>query len=91
MSIILFKSTTEFCVSMISTTPLTALIFPLIRTKSSGDTKSILFNKIISAKAIYSADSFSTPGALISSRCYSICFASTTVIIASNQYKACIT
>ena len=87
ISRILLRSITEFWISMISTTPLTALIFNLILTKSSGETKSIFLRRILSAKAIYSTDSFSTPGALISSRCISVCLASTTVIIESNLYS----
>jgi len=91
ISRILPRSITEFVVSLISTTPLIALIFPLILTRSSGVTRSHLFRRILSAKAIYSTDSFSTPGALISSRCISMCLASTTVIIASNLYNSWMT
>mmetsp|Transcript_48631 Transcript_48631/g.93009 ORF Transcript_48631/g.93009 Transcript_48631/m.93009 type:complete len:239 (-) Transcript_48631:103-819(-) len=53
-----------------------AFIFPL--------TRSTLFRRILSANATCSTDSFSTPSGFFSSRWARICFASTTVIIASS-------
>ena len=51
---------------------------------SSSSTRSILLSMILSAKASCSTASFSTPSGFSSSRCWTTCFASTTVMIPSN-------
>ena len=57
---------------------------------SSSETRSILFNIILSAKASCSTDSFSTPSGFSSSTCCVMCLASATVIIPSSLYLSTI-
>ena len=58
----------------------------ILTNSCSSGTRSILFNKTLSAKATCSTLSFSTPSGLTSSNRSMICFASTTVMTESNEY-----
>mmetsp|Transcript_25251 Transcript_25251/g.58886 ORF Transcript_25251/g.58886 Transcript_25251/m.58886 type:complete len:257 (+) Transcript_25251:596-1366(+) len=59
------------------------------RTRSSSVTRSVLFSSIRSANATCSTASFSAPSGFSSSRCCSMCFASTSVTMPSSRANAC--
>lgn len=80
---ILSKSTSEFKVVIMGADLLMDWILVLTTSSSSAVTRSVLFSSILSAKAIYSMDSFSTPSGFISSMCMVMCLASITVMIPS--------
>ena len=63
------RSTLEYCVSITVANALIVLISFLTSPSFSLSTKSVLFSKILSAKAICCTDSFTTPSGIFSRRC----------------------
>mmetsp|Transcript_67804 Transcript_67804/g.189270 ORF Transcript_67804/g.189270 Transcript_67804/m.189270 type:complete len:239 (+) Transcript_67804:799-1515(+) len=59
-----------------------------MRSRSDLDTRSVLLSSMRSAKATCSTASFSTPSGFCSSRCCSMCLASTSVTMPSSRAKA---
>ena len=57
---------------------------------SSSETRSILLSMMRSAKANCSTASFSTPSGFSSSTCWTMCLASTTVMMPSSLYRSVI-
>mmetsp|Transcript_86847 Transcript_86847/g.137044 ORF Transcript_86847/g.137044 Transcript_86847/m.137044 type:complete len:254 (+) Transcript_86847:350-1111(+) len=79
-----------FVVRLIGTPALIARMRFSTSTRSSSDsTRSHLLSKMRSAKAICSTASFSTPSGFSSSRCWTMCFASTRVKIPSRRMCCC--
>lgn len=88
ISKISWRGTRDCVVSKIDAGVLMALIRFFTASSSFGHTRSNLLRMIRSANAICSTDSFSTPSSFSSSKCWRICFASTTVIIPSSLVLA---
>mmetsp|Transcript_14006 Transcript_14006/g.41741 ORF Transcript_14006/g.41741 Transcript_14006/m.41741 type:complete len:300 (-) Transcript_14006:86-985(-) len=81
--------TWEFCDRMMGANLLMARRRPSTRLRSpSSGTRSILFSKRRSAKATCSSASFSAPSGFSSSRCCSMCLASTSVTMPSSSKTA---
>mmetsp|Transcript_3754 Transcript_3754/g.11709 ORF Transcript_3754/g.11709 Transcript_3754/m.11709 type:complete len:260 (-) Transcript_3754:14-793(-) len=82
-----FGSTADCWHLMTGACELIALIFcSILASSASSGTRSVLFSSTLSAKAICSTASFSTPSGFSSSRCWTMCFASTTVQMPSSVY-----
>mmetsp|Transcript_79101 Transcript_79101/g.246318 ORF Transcript_79101/g.246318 Transcript_79101/m.246318 type:complete len:209 (+) Transcript_79101:164-790(+) len=79
-------STSLFVVRLIGTISLIARIRRSTSSRSSSvSTRSHLLSRILSANAICSTASFSTPSGFSSSRCCTMCFASTSVRMPSRR------
>mmetsp|Transcript_5386 Transcript_5386/g.9030 ORF Transcript_5386/g.9030 Transcript_5386/m.9030 type:complete len:222 (+) Transcript_5386:939-1604(+) len=78
-------ATSAFVQRLIGTVEFIALMRVSMRKRSSAVTRSVLLSKMRSAKATCSTASFSAPSGFSSSRCCSICLASTTVTMPSSR------
>mmetsp|Transcript_30604 Transcript_30604/g.94635 ORF Transcript_30604/g.94635 Transcript_30604/m.94635 type:complete len:293 (+) Transcript_30604:742-1620(+) len=79
--------TLDCCVRNIGANALMPRMRFSTRSRSCSETRSILLRRIRSANATCSTDSFSAPSGFSSSRCCSMCFASTTVTMPSRSAK----